>query len=189
MRQLAKACDYENADWIGWQIETYLNGVVDMAAVCGSVSEPLWRQAEAWTASCPQDSLFDAFREMLGWQKMKAGGGFGRRPKKFFTPLHTPLTMNYIGRCPIRFRAATAGSKMEWVPIINAIGVIVAIVGTLGTAGFFAIRFIVRLDDKIDRFGENLETLARTVSNIVERTARLEGRVDELSRKGGGDES
>ena len=78
---------------------------------------------------------------------------------------------------------------MEWVPIINAIGVIAAIVGTLGTAGFFAIRFIVRLDDKIDRFGENLETLARTVSNIVERTARLEGRVDELSRKGGGDES
>ena len=76
---------------------------------------------------------------------------------------------------------------MEWFQILNAVGVAVAVAGTLATAGFFAIRFIVRLDDKIDRFGENLETLARTVANVVERTARLEGRVDELSKKGGGD--
>ena len=76
---------------------------------------------------------------------------------------------------------------MEWFQILNASGVAVAVAATLATACFFAIRFIVRLDDKIDRFGENLETLARTVANVVERTARLEGRVDELSKKGGGD--
>lgn len=67
MRAAAEDVDHSEADWIGWRMETYLDAVVDMAAVCECASEPLRRLAEAWTACRPQDAPFDALRDAMGW--------------------------------------------------------------------------------------------------------------------------
>ena len=67
-----------------------------------------------------------------------------------------------------------------------ATGVIIA----AATAIVVVCRFIFRLDakvdllvDKMNQFGATLESVARAVQDCIERTAKLEGRVDELSRK------
>ena len=67
MRGAAEDCEYAEADVIGRRLETYLDGLVDMAAVCGCGSLPLRRLMKAWTASRRQDAPFDALREAMGW--------------------------------------------------------------------------------------------------------------------------
>ena len=59
-----------------------------------------------------------------------------------------------------------------------------------GVTGIMVVaRFIFRLDAKVDRLAEDMSELktyvrdiAASLASLVERTAKLEGRVDELSR-------
>ena len=81
-------------------------------------------------------------------------------------------------------------TPFEWVATVGAA------IGA-GTAIVVVCRFIFRLDAKVDLLGEKMDQLAErmeraeasisriadSIVSLVERTARLEGRVDELSRK------
>lgn len=68
---------------------------------------------------------------------------------------------------------------MEIFQWIMALGVVVASI----TGIVVVCRFIFRLDAKVDAFGKQLEVAVAAIQSCLERTARLEGRVDELSRK------
>ena len=71
-------------------------------------------------------------------------------------------------------------------------GVVVAALGVMvgGVTGIVVVaRFIFRLDAKVDRLVEDMSELktyvrdiAASLASLIERTAKLEGRVDELSR-------
>lgn len=74
---------------------------------------------------------------------------------------------------------------MEWSKIAN---LAVAILGG-GSALIAFVVFLARLAAKVDRIDENVRGLVSTVSkmldhlnNLGERTARMEGRVEEHSR-------
>ena len=70
-------------------------------------------------------------------------------------------------------------------------GVVVAALGVMvgGVTGIVVVaRFIFRLDAKVDRLTEDMSELktyardiAASLASLVGRTAKLEGRVDELS--------
>ena len=64
----------------------------------------------------------------------------------------------------------------EW---IMAGGVVIG----AGTAIVVVCRFIFRLDARVETFGKQLEVAVEAIQSCLERTARLEGRVDELSQK------
>ena len=85
-------------------------------------------------------------------------------------------------------------------------GVVIAALGVMvgGVTGIVVVaRFIFRLDAKVDRLGEKIDQLAErmeqadkrmeraeasiskiadSIVSLIERTAKVEGRVDELSR-------
>ena len=88
---------------------------------------------------------------------------------------------------------------MELGTWILLAGVVIAALGVMvgGVTGIVVVaRFIFRLDAKVDRLGEKMDQLAKrmeraeasiskiadSIVSLIERTAKVEGRVDELSR-------
>ena len=68
--------------------------------------------------------------------------------------------------------------------IIGAIaGIALAVVGILSGI-VFIVFFITKMSAKLDAVAADMSELVRYVRGLGERTAKLEGRVDELSRHG-----